>query len=281
MSIAVPQQVTDLAGTLTGTARGVLAFIRRDLAERSVLRVPVLLDLVLGVINLVVFVFVSRAVHGGGARFAANGNSYFDFVAIGIAFMLVVQAAVTQSAMRVSEEQRSGTIEQLVASPTRIAAVALGLGAYPVLFAMLRTAVYLLLAGLVLGLDVSHTDWLGLVVVLLLGGIATAGIGVALAAFVVAASFGTSGSRVVLVALTFVSGTYFPVATLPGWARALGWPLPTRLALDGLREAVAGSSWVGSAAGLLATIVVVLPLSVLVFAAAVRLAARRGTLVRG
>ena len=264
-----------------GVARGIAAFIRRDIAQRSMARIPVLLDLVFGVVNLVAFVFISRAVHGGGSTFSGRGLSYFDFAAVGIAFMLVVQAAVTQATTRIGEEQRTGTIEHLVSSPTPVAAVALGLGAYPVMFAMVRTAAYLLLAGIVLGLDIGRTSWVGVAVVLLLGGIATASIGVFLAALAVAFSFGTAGSRVVLVALIFLSGTYFPVDVLPAWAQSLGYLLPTRFALDGLRETIAGSPWVGSAAALAATAVVGIPLSVLAFAAAVRFASRRGTLVRG
>ncbi len=261
--------------------RGVVAFIRRDMAYGSALRFPILLDLVFGLVNLLAFVFISRAVHGGGSTFSQAGMSYFDFAAVGIAFMLVVQAAVTQATMRIGEEQRSGTIEQVVSSPTPVAAVALGLAAYPVLFAMVRTAVYLLLAGLVLGLDLGHADWIGVVVVLALGGLATAAIGVILAALAVAVTFGISGCRLVLVGLAFFSGTYFPVALLPGWAQALGFLLPTRFALDGLRSAIAGTSWVGSAAALTASAVVGIPLSVFAFSAALRFAAGRGTLVRG
>lgn len=261
--------------------RGVVAFVRRDAAQGRALRIPLLLDLVFGLVNLVAFVFISRAVHGGGSTFERNGTSYFDFVAVGIAFMLVVQAAVTQATVRIAEEQRTGTIEQLIASRTPVAAIALGLGAYQVLFAMVRTAVYLLLAGVFLGLDLHRTDWLGLVVVLLLGGIATAAIGVLLAALAIAVTFGTSGSRVVLIGLTFFSGTYFPVATLPAWAQDVGWALPTRFALNGLRSAISGSSWVDSAAALACTAVVGMPLSVLAFSAAIRWASRRGSLVRG
>jgi ABC-2 type transport system permease protein len=264
-----------------GVVRGVTAFVRRDMAQGSALRVPVVLDLAFGLVNLLAFVFISRAVRGGGSTFAQRGMSYFDFAAVGIAFMLVVQAAVTQATMRIGEEQRSGTIEQVVSSPAPVAAIAFGLGAYQVLFAMVRTGVYLLLAGVLLGLNLGSTDWIGVLVVLVLGGVATAAIGVCLAALALAMTFGTSGSRLVMVGLAFFSGTYFPVDTLPGWARGVGWPLPTRFALDGLRSAVAGSSWVGSAAALAVAVVVLVPLSVMVFSAALRFAALRGTLVRG
>lgn len=266
---------------MTGVVRGVLAFVRRDMAQGNALRVPVLLDLVFGLVNLLAFVFISRAVHGGGSAFSRGGTSYFDFAAVGIAFMLVVQAAVTQATIRIGEEQRSGTIEQVVSSPTPMAAIALGLGAYQVLFAMVRTAGYLLLAGLLLGLDLGHADWIGVVVVLVLGGVATVAIGVLLAALAVAATFGTAGSRLVLVGLTFFSGTFFPLDTLPRWAQGVGWLLPTRLALNGLRSAVAGSSWIGSAVALTASAAVGIPLSVLAFSGAIRFAERRGSLVRG
>jgi hypothetical protein len=54
--------------------------------------------------------------------------------------------------------------------------------------------------------------------------------------------------------------------------------LPTRIALDGLRQALAGADWAGAALALLAATVVLLPLSIWLFSRALRLAAHRGTL---
>jgi ABC-2 type transport system permease protein len=56
--------------------------------------------------------------------------------------------------------------------------------------------------------------------------------------------------------------------------------LPTRLALDGLRGALAGGHWGGAVLALLAATAVLLPLSIWLFGVALRLAGRRGTLTR-
>jgi ABC-2 type transport system permease protein len=260
-------------------ARMVLAFVRRDLANGPhLLRVPLLLDLVFGIVNLVVFLFISRVLNAGDGF--AHSASYFDFVAVGITFTLVLQAATTQLTGRIAREQRSGTLEMLAAQPIPLWALAVGLAAYPFLFALLRAGVYLAVLATVLGLHVGDASWLGVVLLLAVGGSATIGIGVVLMAVSIVVGHGDTIARVVVVALSFVSGTYFPLAVLPPLVQQAAAPLPTRLALDGLRGALAGGHWGGAVLALLAATAVLLPLSIWLFGLALRLAGRRGTLTR-
>jgi len=261
--------------------RVVLAFVLRDFATAPhLLRVPLLLDLAFGVVNLVVFLFISRAVStpaGGGFEHSA---SYFDFVAVGITFMLVVQTATTQLTGRIAKEQRGGTLEMLAAQPVPLWVFATGLAAYPFLFALLRAGIYLGVLGLVLGLHVGHASWLGVVLVLAAGSAATMGIGIMLMALSVAVGHGDAVARVLVVGLSFVSGTYFPIAYLPPLVQEGSAVLPTRVALDGLRGALAGGHWGGSAGALLVATAVLLPLSIWLFGRALESAGRRGVLTR-
>lgn len=241
------------------------------------------MDLAFGVMNLVVFLFISRvlAVPQGGAADFPHSPRYFDFVAVGITFMLVVQAASTQLTSRIVTEQRAGTLEMLTVAPVPIWALATGLAGYPFLFALLRAGVYLALLATLFGLRVGRTDWVGLVVVLLLGCVAMAGIGVGLMAFTVATGHGDAAARLIVVALSFLSGTYFPSSALPPVVQPVAAVLPSHLALDGLRYALAGDGWGWSALALLGTAVVLLPTSIWLFGRALRRAAYRGTLTCG
>ncbi len=259
---------------------GIIAILRRDAAERRAFGIGFAFDFLFGIVNLTVFAFISRTLHGPHNHLGA-ANSYFDYVAVGITFMLVVQAAGTQITSRVQEEQRSGSLEQLAARPIATAALAVGLSAYPMLFAVGRAAAYLAVASVLLGLDVGAADWVGLVVMLVLAGIAMMCVGVALAAVAIAMEHGGMLGRLVVVAIAFGSGTYFPTSVLPPALRWFTVPLPTRIALDGLRAALAGRSWASSALVLAVAGAVGLLVSIWMFDQAVRFATRRGTLTRG
>ncbi len=259
---------------------GVSAILRRDASERRLLGLGFAFDFLFGIVNLAVFALISRTLHGTHHQLG-GANTYFDFVAVGITFMLVVQAAGTQITARVQEEQRTGTLELLAARPLSTAALAVGLSAYPMLLALARAAAYLAVASIFLGLDVGQTDWLGLSVMLVLTGITMMGLGVGLAAFAIAFEHGDTLGRLAIVAIAFGSGTYFPTAVLPAPLRWCTVPLPTRIALDGLRAALAGRPWVMSATELAGVAALGLLASICLFGQALRLATRRGTLTRG
>ncbi|MGC4813772.1 ABC transporter permease [Micromonospora sp. DT228] len=258
----------------------ILALVRRDLGDPRQFRLPLLLDLAFGVVNLVVFLFISRVLTPSSGTDLAHSPSYFDFVAVGITFLLVLQAATTQLTGRVIREQRGGTLEVLAAQPVPVTVLAIGTAGYPFLFALLRSVVYLAILGSVLGLRTDRADWWGVAVLLIAGTASVLGIGIALAAFTVAVGHGDAAARLFVVGLTFVSGTYFPVSELPGPLPELTAVLPSRIALDGLRAALAGGDWAWSAVALLGATALLVPLSSWAFAGALRVAAGRGALKR-
>lgn len=260
--------------------RAVIALVRRDLAERRSLRLSVLLDFTFGLLNLVVFLFVSRVLILPANAGFAHSASYFDFVAVGITFMLVVQAASVQLTGRITAEQRSGTLEMLVTQPAPRWALAVGLAGYPFTFGLLRAGAYLAILGTIFGLRVEQADWIGVGCVLLLGAVAMLGVGIGLVAFVIAVGHGDAVARLLVVALSFMSGAYFPVTALPDAVRTLSTALPSRIALDGLRQALTGGGWSSTALTLLIVNVILLPVAILAFNHALGIACNRGNLTR-
>lgn len=225
-----------------------------------------------------VFLFISRIVTISDGAALTGSGSYFDFVAVGITFMLIVRAASMQLITKVLREHRDGTLEMLTVQPVRTWELAVGMGAYPILVGLLRACVYLAILSLLLGLHVGQASWWGVAVVLLASSAAVLGIGIGLAAVALVISHGSGLARVVVVALSFVSGTYFPATSLPPGVEHLSAVLPTRIALDGLRAALAGGEWAGAAVVLLTVSVLLLPLSIWSFGLALRLAAHRGAM---
>jgi ABC-2 type transport system permease protein len=263
----------------TATA-AVLALVRRDLAQRRIVKFALVLDLVFGALNLVVFQFIGRVVRNPVPGSVTQAGGYFSFASVGIAFILVIQTATIAATRQIREEQHSGTLELVVAQPVGTGPLALGLVGFPFLFATLRALAYLLLAA-ALGLDASHANWAGVVVVLLAAAPSMAAIGIVLAGVALVVDRGDVLARFVAFGLGFLSGAYFPVSEFTPAVRAVSDALPTRIALDGLRAALAGTSWWPAAAALAAFGLVTLPVAVAIFAGSLRCARRRGRLTRG
>ena len=144
----------------------------------------------------------------------------------------------------------------------------------------MRALLYLALAA-ALGLQTSHANWAGVVVVLIAAAPAMIAIGIVLAAVALVVERGDVLGRFAAFGLGFLSGAYFPVSELAPPLRVLSTLLPTRAALDGQRAALAGLPWWPSAVALVGFGLVTLPAAVAIFALALRWARRRGRLSRG
>ncbi|HWB67307.1 MAG TPA: ABC transporter permease [Mycobacteriales bacterium] len=263
---------------LQRTGRTALALLRRDYAQRRVIRFAVLLDLCFGMVNLLVFYFISRLLHHPTAQLGGAQN-YFGYIAVGLAVTLAVQSAVTEAATQMREERITGTLAQLVSQPVNSAGLALGLVAYPIVFALARSVLYVLVAALGLGLAVGHAAWFGVIVIALLGCAAVVAVGIVLLAITLAIPRSDPVVPLAALALTFLSGAYFPVSVLPGYLQAISDPLPTRLVLEGLRSALfSGGGWEQPAGWLLLTVAVLLPIAVVLFGWATSIAIRLGRL---
>lgn len=257
----------------------VAAVVRRDYHVARSYRLPFVLDLFYGVINLVVFFFISRTFGDTAAADLDAAPDYFSFAAVGIALTIVLAAASTGLAARIREEQLTGTLEALVAQPLTTTEVALGLAGFPFLFAIVRAGFYILVAAAFMGLDISETDWIGFASVLLVAGVALSGLGVLFGALVLLVKRGEVLAGMVTTGMGLVSGAFFPVSVLPDWLEPLGAIMPTRFAFDGLRDAIfRGEGWGGDVLALTAFAALSLPLAILACREALRHARRTGSL---
>lgn len=275
---AVPAQASSRPASRLGP---IWAMVRSDARQRSVFRFALMLDFAFGILNLVVFQFVSHIFRRAPHANLDGAHNYFSFVAVGVAFMLVVQAATGALMQRVRDEKISGTLETLASEPVTPAQLAIGMAGFPFLFATTRAAGYLAVAALVLGLDLSHANYLAAVMLLIAGAGALMAVGIALSAFALLFRQASSVGRVVVFGLGFLGGTYFPVNELPRWVRPLSAITPTRVTLDGLRNALySGDHWAVSLAVLVGFSAIAFPISIAMFRSALRISMRRGALSR-
>jgi ABC-2 type transport system permease protein len=260
-------------------AAPLLALARRDYSIRRSYRLALGFDLFYGVIDLLVYFFISRTFKGAAVADLGGAPSYFAFVTVGIVITLVISAASAEVGWRLREEQLTGTLETLAAQPVRPWQIALGMASWPLAFALARGAIYLLIAGTLLDVDLSHANWGGAALVLLAAGLALLGLGIALGALVVAFKRGNQIIAFVSLALGFAGGAFFPLGVLPHWLEFLGKLVPTRFIFDGMRAALfRGAGWHEDALVLLGYSLVGLPLTLWAFSRAVDHARRTGSL---
>jgi ABC-2 type transport system permease protein len=254
------------------------ALVAREYRIRRSYRFSLLGELVFGLGNLAFYYFISRTL--GPPRTSLNGApSYFDFAAVGLALGVVIQAASMGLGRRVREDQLTGTLETLVAQPVRPSELALGTAGFPFLLAMFHAILYLVMAGLVLGLSFGEADWPGVVLSLGASAIAFTSLGMVLAALVLLFKRSEAVAAVVALVLSFLGGALFPVKVLPGWLEALSTLVPTRYAFDSVRSAIFGAgSWAKPTLVLVIFTTVAMPLAILAFARALAFNQRRASL---
>ncbi|MFD8013013.1 ABC transporter permease [Streptomyces sp. NPDC058955] len=213
--------------------RAVHALVHRDLLRLARQRVPTALML----LHPVLYLFI---LGGGLAALIPAGSlgvGYRTYLFPGM-LMMTVQTPAIMVGIRLITDRQSGYLRELLMAPVGRTTLLLGSCAGGTLVATVQGAVLLGLAGAV-GLPYDPV-----LLALLLGGMVLASF--TLTALSLALAVGLRGPEtfhtllgLVMMPLLFLSGGFFPPASLPGWAQALTAVNPLAYAVDVLRRCVA------------------------------------------
>ncbi len=166
----------------------VAAFLRRDFRINISYRVSFAFQSVAIVFELALFYFLSRVVDD--AEFAAHQNlseGYFGYAAVGLALLTIVQVSLSSFSYKLREEQTTGTLEALMATPTSPSLIVLSSAVYDLIRATVTGLVLIVAAVVVFGLRLElDPASIGMAVVALVGCLGLfASLGVAVAAVTV------------------------------------------------------------------------------------------------
>lgn len=255
------------------------AILRRDILTGIRYRTGFLLTAAATVGELAAFYYLSRAI---GPGFRPQGLDYFAFLLVGTGFYTFLLMGINSFLQIVQEAQQTGTLEILMTTSTP-APVLVFLSA---ISAFARNSVQLLVyvgAGLLLlGAPLPRPGIAGCLVIFVVSVAIAAAIGMFAATLQLAVQKGSAVVWLLGSGAWFMTGTLFPVSTLPAPLRALAHLIPITHSLDGMRLALLGGADLAALGPKIATLfafmVVLLPLSVLLFSWALRRARLDGTL---
>lgn len=266
--------------SLTVHLAAAAAVCRRDFALFASYRMRFVTTFFTGAVTLTLFYYISRLIHSNRV---GSPNRYYAFVVIGVIILEVVTSTLATPVATLRQELLAGTFERMVLSPFGAVRCVLSLMIFPFLMALVLSAVSLAYAALLFGLALHWSTLIAGVAVALLSAVAFAPFGVLMAGAVMLFKQTNAGATFVITGVTLLAGVYFPVALLPNWIRWASDVQPFTPSVDLLRNLIVGTplreSAVLSLAKLVAFPAVLLPVSLWLFARAVRVSRRRGTII--
>jgi ABC-2 type transport system permease protein len=235
------------------------------------------------VANTLTIVFIADGVEAtGGTLDVERVTASLLIGAVIWSYLGIVFEILTET---VAWERWEGTIEYTFMAPLPRAVHLLGMGAFAVLYGVMRTALLFGVVALFFGLSFDGADFGA--ALLLLGVASVSFVGVGMITAVLPLISPEKGAQLGFIAqglLLVVSGVYYPVEVMPGWMQAIATVSPATYALHGIRASVldgAGVSAVWSDLWpLLVLGAVAIPAGLLVFRAGERYAKRHGKLKR-
>ena len=228
--------------------------------------------------ELAAFYFLSRAI---GPSFRPAGEDYFPYVLVGTGlytfFIMSAQAFLSS----VQEAQQTGTLEVLMTTSTAPAELII-LSSISSFAGNLLHLLIFVLVGTTVFRAATHPNVTSCLIVLICCVAIALAIGIAAATLQVAFQKGAALLWLLGSGMWFVSGTLFPISTLPRALQFFARSLPLSHAMDGMRKALLDGqsptllrSNIAILAGFAITL---LPLSLFGLSSALRRARQNGTL---
>jgi ABC-2 type transport system permease protein len=233
--------------------------------------------------NTLTIVFIADGVRAnGGSIDVGRATTYLLIGAVIWAYLGIIFEFMTET---VAWERWEGTIEYTFMAPLSRLTHLAGMGAFSVLYGLLRATGLFFVVGLFFDLSMPDANFFAALVVLLVASVSFIGIGMMTAVLpLISPEKGAQLGFVAQGVLLVVSGVYYPVDVLPGWMEKIAAISPATYALDGVRRAIMegdGLTSMGRDLALLTVIgAVCIPGGMALFAAGERYAKRNGKLKR-
>ncbi len=235
------------------------------------------------VANTLTIVFIARGMEATGATIDVDRAATSLLIGAVIwAYLGIVFEIITET---VAWERWEGTIEYTFMAPLSRTTHLFGMGAFALLYGMVRAVLLFVFCVAFFDLSVPAPDYVAALAVLAVASISFVGLGITTAVLpLVSPEKGAQLGFVAQGLLLVVSGVYYPTQVLPTWMQWLSTISPATYALDGIRDAILDGAGLDAMLGRMMTLAVIgivtIPLGLATFAAGERFAKRHGKLKR-
>jgi ABC-2 type transport system permease protein len=261
------------------------AFIRRDFQIEFSYKMNFFMRVLDSLIILVFFFFLDKLVaEGGSGSLTRYGGDYLSFALIGLAFARYFQVTLTMFSDSIRQAQVTGCLEAMLSTQTESLTIVLMSSLYGLISGALQLLI-ILVAGVVLaGVDFSQMNLLATLIVFAVSLLSFVAFGVLSGSAILWLKKGDPFAWVLGGMGTLLGGAYFPVTLLPSWVQSVAFLIPITHSLDALRLTMLRGFSVGRVSepllilGLMSA--VLLPASLVIFAALVRKGRKEGTLMQ-
>jgi ABC-2 type transport system permease protein len=235
------------------------------------------------VANTLTIVFIAKGIEAGGGRLNVNRVTIVLLIGAVIwSYLGLIFEVVTET---VAWERWEGTIEYTFMAPISRTSHLLGMGAFAVVYGVIRTALLFVAVAAFLNITFHDPQFLSAALVLLVSSVSFIGIGMMTAVLpLISPEKGTQLGFIAQGLLLVVSGVYYPVSVLPGWMQWISVISPATYTLEGCRAAILNGAGPGAVWGdiwpLLIIGVIAVPVGLAVFRRGERYAKQHGRLKR-
>jgi ABC-2 type transport system permease protein len=235
------------------------------------------------VANTLTIVFIAKGAEAAGYKLDVNRETIVLLIgAVVWSYLGLLFEIVTET---VAWERWEGTIEYTFMAPLSRPAHLLGMGAFAVVYGVLRTVLLFGVVSAFLDVTFVHADFAAAMVVIAASSFSFVGIGMMTAVLpLISPEKGTQLGFIAQGLLLVISGVYYPVSVLPQWMQWLSVVSPATYTLEGARKAVLDGTGVAGLWGdiwpLILIGVIAIPAGLAVFSAGERYAKRHGRLKR-
>jgi ABC-2 type transport system permease protein len=262
----------------------IFAFIKKDFAMETSYRFAFILRIVGIFTSVLTFYFISNIFGKGASVYLAEyGGEYFPFVLIGIAFSGYLSVSLHSISSTIRGEQVMGTLESILATPTKVSTIIVGSSIWDFFFATFNIFIYLLLGAIFFNVDFRAMNLISTFIILALTIMSFSSIGIISAAFILVFKKGDPITWFISVIFSLLGGVYYPVKVLPKFLQECAYFLPITHSLNGLRlSLLKGHGFMALFPDIKVLFIyacVFFPISVAFFKIALKKAKRDGTLV--
>jgi ABC-2 type transport system permease protein len=233
--------------------------------------------------NTLTIVFIAKGVEATGGRLDVDRlTTQLLIGAVIWAYLGIIFEILTET---VAWERWEGTIEYTFMAPLSRPIHLLGMGAFAVLYGVIRASLLFAVVAAMFGLAMPHAAFGTAIVLLAIASVSFIGIGMMTAVLpLISPEKGAQLGFVAQGIMLVVSGVYYSISVLPQWMQWIATISPATYALRGIRHAIMDGYGVGQVWGDIWPLIVIgvasIPLGLAVFGAGERYAKRHGKLKR-